>query len=179
LRIFDLSVFLKVVIKASVFKHVAEYAALVDQVAPWHSRMNVMCKQFIQFSIACRPRFPPDYFARDDNLGTVGVHIHIAANFLHWLRFKGHASDATITRKVSTILNMFQETKSGLREQLAHSFPKPAWMTQGPKQFTVLRKLLNEWSRIDLQRMPPKAYLLQEQVEQFCMEAIWYYMQVD
>ena len=161
------------------FEHIIEYAELVDQAAPWHCRMNVMCKQFVQFSIACKAKYPPNYFAHDENIGTVGIHNSIIASFLHWLRFKGNASNSSKPRKVSTILNMLQETKSGLREQLARDFQKPDWMTKGPKQIVVLKKLLNAWSRVDLQHMPPKSYLLQPQVEQFCMEAIWYYMQVD
>ena len=118
--------------KPGVFQHIGEYVALVDEAMPWHSRIKVMCKQFLQFSAACKKSYPPKYFAEDATLGTVGIHIDIVASYLHWLRFKGEAPTTLKTRRVTTVLNYLQETKTGLREQLGLDFIKPLWMSQDP-----------------------------------------------
>ena len=73
---------------------------------------------------------------------------------------------------------MLQEMKSGLRAHLSPSFTKPDWMSQSAKSFPILKKLLDTWSRADIPQSPVFAYLLEEHVEQFCLEAIWYHMQV-
>ena len=164
--------------KPALFEHIHDYAKLVDEVAPWHCRIKIRAQEYLQFSKACVKHYPAHYFKEDPKLGSIGIHIDIVANWLHQLRFKGEAASSQKVRATSTVLNMLQETKVGLREHLGADFQYPPWMTAGPKQFFKLRQLLQTWKKVDVQHMPPKAYLLEEHVEQFCLEAIWYHMQV-
>lgn len=161
----------------SLYSHLQQYVELVDTALPWHDKSNIMCDSFHQFSMACRKLFPAAMFFADPNVGTVGTHVKIVAAYLVWLRFKGRETSSP-ARKASTVLNLFQQTKSGLRNQLHPDSPQPDWLSAPPKSILVVKKLLGSWEREDLKDMPVKSYLLAEHIEHFCLEALWHHMQV-
>ena len=160
----------------SLYSHLQQYVESVDAALPWNDKSNLMCDSFHQFSMACKKYFPAAMFFADPNVGTVGTHIKIVAAYLVWLRFKGRDTSSP-ARKVSTVLNLLQQTKSGLRNQLHPDSPQPDWLSAPLKSFPVLKKLVGPWEREDLKSMPVKSYLLAEHIEQFCLEALWYHMQ--
>jgi hypothetical protein len=114
----------------------------------------------------------------DANVGTIGTHEKVAATFLEFLRHKGGARDSPHVRKLSTVQNLWQQTKAGLRANMAAATPKPEWLLAPPSKFPFMKKLMAQWQRQDLETMPIKSFLLEEHVEQFCLHCIWYHMQV-
>ena len=46
-----------------------------------------------------------------------------------------------------------------------------------PNKFPVLKKLFSAWHAHDVSNMPVRSFLLEEHVEAFALEAIWYHMQ--
>ena len=111
------------------YESVPEYLAQIEELMPWHDRINVMCKSFHQFCVANRKHFPVTSFATCPNIGTYGVDIKVVAAFLSWLRFKTHGTSSKQIRKVSTIHNLWQQTRSGLRAALAPTTHKPDWLS--------------------------------------------------
>lgn len=111
------------------YESVPEYLAHIEELMPWHDRINVMCKSFHQFCVANRKHFPATSFATCPNIGTYGVDIKIVAAFLSWLRFKTHGTASKQIRKVSTIHHLWQQTRSGLRAALATTTHKPDWLS--------------------------------------------------
>jgi len=160
----------------ALYSHLQQYVDAVDSTVPWHDKSNIMAHNFHQFSIACKQHYPAAMFIADENLGTVGTHINIVAAYLIWLRFKGRDTSSP-ARKTSTIISLFQQTKAGLRNQLHSHSPKPDWLSLKPKNFIVLKRLLETWERKDLESMPVKSYLLAEHIEEFCLEALLFYME--
>ena len=159
------------------FLAVDQYARCIESILPWCDKIHSMATTFQQFSVACTKHYPSSMFAIDAELGTIGIDVKIVAAFFHHLRFKGGDIDSASARKVSTIHNMWQQTKSGLVNDLSPSFNKPDWLLCSPNKFAILKRVLAKWKHEDLQNMPIKTYLLEEHVEEFCMEAIWYHMQ--
>jgi hypothetical protein len=161
----------------AVFQHLQQYVDAVESIVPWHDKMHIMANSFQHFSLACTQYYPASMFAHDTNIGTIGVDIKVVAAYLQWLRFKG-GETLSPERKVSTISNLFQQTKAGLRNQMHPHTAKPDWLSCSPKKFVVLKRMLDAWEKHDLQSAPVKSFLLGHHIEEFCLEAIWYHMQV-
>jgi hypothetical protein len=111
------------------YDSVPEYMAQIEELVPWHDRINIMCKSFHQFSVANKKHFPVTSFATCPNIGTYGVDVKVVAAFLSWLRFRAGGTASTQIRKLSTIYNLWQQTRSGLRATLAPTAPKPDWLS--------------------------------------------------
>ena len=160
------------------FKAIQQYAIHIEDILPWCDKINTMATTFQQFSLACTKYYPSGMFVRDKHLGTIGIDVKIVAAFLHQLRYKGADMGSAPGRKLSTIHNMWQQTKSGLVHGLSPTTTKPAWLLCSPNKFVLLKRMFAKWKHEDLQSMPIKSYLLEEHVEAFCLEAIWWHMQV-
>jgi len=162
------------------FHSVQQYVQQVEDIVPWHDRIHTMATSFHQFSVACTKHYPAPMFCLDARIGTIGVDAKIVAAYMHWLRYKGESSldgKGPPARKVSTIQNMWQQAKSGLLSSLSPSTAKPDWLTCSPHKIPILKRILTQWRNEDLKNMPIKSHLLEEHVEEFCLEAIWYHMQ--
>ena len=109
-------------------------------------------------------------------IGFIGVHADIIAAFLCYLRYRNGAADIPNPRKASTVTSMWCQTKAGLR-QIMQADELPAFAKPRAAPAARETKLLKQWRAIDLRTMPVKSYLLESQIEDFCMEAIWYHMQ--
>ena len=46
-----------------------------------------------------------------------------------------------------------------------------------PNKFPVLKKMLAEWHTEDIRNMPVKSFLLEEHIEEFCLECIYFHSQ--
>ena len=46
-----------------------------------------------------------------------------------------------------------------------------------PNKFPVLKKMLAEWHTEDIRNMPVKSFLLEEHIEAFCLECIYFHSQ--
>ena len=159
------------------FEHVSKYTEMVDQLMPWSSKLNVMTKQYTEFSIACARTMPPHMFSSDANIGTYGSHEKVAAAFLFHLRLKGQATGSENVRKVKTVKQLWSQTCAGLKHNFANATEKPAFCLAGGMKLLLIKKALQTFAKEDLKREPPKSYLLDDDIERFCLEVMWMSMQ--
>ena len=158
------------------FHAVEQYFQDVEAVMPWNHKIHQMAKMYHQFCVeAAKMDLPQSMFVQDANIGTMGVHPKVAAGFLAMLRHKGGLPGLVSPRKFTTVRTMWQQTKSGLKYNMAASTTMPQFL-QGKDP--LLTKELSNWEKEDKAIVPIKPYLLEEQVQLFALEAIWYHMQV-
>ena len=117
-------------------------------------------------------------FVTDANLGIIGSHEKVAAAFLCFLRNKGQSVDSKEVRKVSTLKNLMSQTTQGLRQNLGCATSKPAWVGGSLSKNILFSRLLDKWAIQDAANQPPKAYLMEGDITLFCMEVIWWSMNV-
>ena len=132
--------------QGSLFAGLEQHLEAIDGIVPWHEKSFLMAKEYCQFSVAAARHWPAELFHQDENLGLVGVHAKVAAAFLSWLRIKKKPdAGAAVTRKASTLDNLWGQTRAGLREKLATTTPKPCWLSQGAKKELCLKRLFAQW----------------------------------
>ena len=153
------------------------YKTNVELVMPWHDKINVMAKEFVFFSSQAKHSFEPACFQHFEGVGTIGVNEDVVGAFLWYLRTKNGPPETTDNRKCSYLKNLWWQTKAGLRQALlGHECPC-VFRARGDKSLKLAR-LFSKWSKEDQKATPCKAFLTDDQVQQFCLEAIWYHMKV-
>ena len=164
-------------IPAYMYQHMQEYVDLSDAALPWHDKSLAMAKQFAQFSLAGVGFFTKDMLSTDPNLGTFGCHSKVAGAFLSFLRYKDSSVHSKAARKVSTLSNLWLQTRTGMKLLLAAETAKPGFLLHPPKQDVILKRILEKWEREDLKDAPIKAYLMEHHIQDFSLQACWYHMQ--
>lgn len=162
----------------AIFQHVSHYTEMVEQLMPWSAKLNHMAKKFVDFSIVCKRTMPPHMFGLDANVGSFGSHEKVAVAFLYYLRLKGQACGSEEVLKVKTVKQLWSQTCAGLKHNLANDTEKPAFCLAGGMKMLLVKKAFHIWAIEDLKREPPKAYLLEDDIERFCLEVMWMSMQV-
>ena len=162
----------------AIFQHVSQYTEAVEQLMPWFAKTNYMAKKFAAFSIVCKRTMEPHMFGMDPSVGSFGTHEKVAVAFLYYLRCKGQAVDTERVLKAKTVKQLWSQTCTGLKHNLAHDTEKPAFCLAGGAKMLLIKKAFQVWSKEDLKREPPKAYLLEDDIERFCLEVMWMSMQV-
>ena len=110
-------------------------------------------------------------------IGFIGVHADIVCAYLCFLRFKNQSGDMPNPKKESTVVNNWCQVKAGLRQVMEpNDLPDFAKPRAAPPSARVTN-LLKKWRLVDLRTIPVKTYLLENQIEDFCLEAIWFHMQ--
>lgn len=136
-----------------------------------------MCKEYCQFSTQARKQFPPHYFKDFGQLGALGVHDDVIASYLCFLRFKNGPIESTDVRKISTVRNLWWQTKAGIRQALRGSeipiFCKPRSAEANIK----VNRLFSSWMQVDLAHAPAKKYLSEADIEAYCLHVIFELMQ--
>jgi len=162
----------------TIFQHVSQYTEMVEQLMPWSTKMNYMAKKFVAFSIVCKRTMQPHMFGLDANVGSFGSHEKVAVAFLYYLRLKGQAVGSEKVLKAKTVKQLWSQTCAGLKHNLANDTEKPAFCLAGGMKMLLVKKAFQIWAKEDLKREPPKAYLLEDDIERFCLEVMWMSMQV-
>jgi len=162
----------------AIFQHVSQYTEMVEQLMPWSAKMNYMAKKFVAFSIVCKRTMPPHMFGLDAKFGSFGSHEKVAVAFLVYLRLKGQAVGSEKVLKAKTVKQLWSQTCAGLKHNLAHDTEKPAFCLAGGMKMLLVKKAFQIWAKEDLKREHPKSYLLEDDIERFCLEVMWMSMQV-
>ena len=158
-------------------QYMEEYKHAVESVMPWHSQIHQMAKEFVCFSHSARKSFPKEMFQSFPGVGLVGVHEDVAAAFLFSLRTKGKGIATTNVRKHPTLKNLWWQTKAGMRCVFQAMECPPVFRARHEVGLKIGR-IFSKFAKEDMQQAPVKAYLSEGEIEQFCMEAIWYHLQV-
>ena len=158
-------------------QYMEEYKHAVESVMPWHSQIHQMAKEFVCFSHSARKSFPKEMFQSFPGVGLVGVHEDVAAAFLFSLRTKGLGIATTNVRKLPTLKNLWWQTMAGMR-YLFQAIECPSVFRARNEVGLKIGRIFSKFAKEDMQQAPVKAYLLEGEIEQFCMEAIWYHLQV-
>ncbi len=155
----------------------AEYKSCVENVLPWHDKIYAMSKEFKSFCTKAMSAFPEHFFAHYKDFGTLAIHEDVVCAYLYYLRCKNGPAHTTNVRKLTTIRNLLWQTKAGIRMALAAE-ECPSLYRARADMGTKVARLFAKWAREDLATTPVRAFLLEEHVERFSMEAIWYHMEV-
>ena len=143
------------------------------EVLPWHDKIHAMCKEYCAFSIAAQQKWPESCFANFGQLGKIAVSDEVVGAYLCFLRFKNGPRTSTNVRKLTTIRNLWWQTKAGVRQALRGSdlpnFCKP----RSPEVSMVVNRLFATWHKIDIASAEPKQYLLESEIEAYCLHVIW------
>ena len=92
-------------------------------------------------------------------------------------RYKNGPSTTTDLRKASTVKNLWWQTKAGLREAFAGAeLPQFCKPRSGEVNMRINR-MFKDWQKIDLSTETPKKYLLEQEIEDYCLHVIWEHMQ--
>jgi len=158
-------------------QYMEEYKHAVESVLPWHSQIHQMAKEYLYFCHSAKQSFPKDMFRFFAGVGLVGVHEDVAGAFLFSLRTKGQGTATTNVRKLPTLKNLWWQTKAGMR-CLFQAMECPSVFRARSEVGLKIGRIFNKFAKEDMQQAPVKAYLLEGEIEQFCMEAIWYHMKV-
>jgi hypothetical protein len=100
---------------AGAHAHIHSYFQAVEQLLPWNDKIKQMAHQFKEFSTVAAQFMPADMFISDPALGIIGRDIKVASAFLFSLRCKQGPLSVENVRKVSTLKNMWSQTKAGLK----------------------------------------------------------------
>lgn len=119
----------KVPAAQTLYESVPAYISHIEELVPWHESINLMRKKFVQFCIANKKLYKPEMFATDANIGTFAIDVTVVAAYLSWLRFTNVGKKEGFVKKVPTLHNLWQQTRSGLRTALAPGTHRPDWLS--------------------------------------------------